>query len=267
MIELTAIMGYIGAIVIGVSLGFLGGGGSILTVPVLVYFMQVEPVLATAYSLFVVGVASFAGSIRYLQRSLVDFKTGLVFAIPSFLAVYLTRAYLLPALPEVIWDTGLFTLDKGGFIMVVFALMMIAAAASMIGDFGKTRDPTHHSMNYPLVIGEGLVVGALTGWVGAGGGFLIIPALVVLVGLPMKLAIGTCLFIITIKSLIGFTGDIAAGQSISWGFLLLFTGLAVGGIFGGSYLSRYINNQKLKPIFGWFILVMGIYIMARQAGV
>ncbi|MBN7815931.1 sulfite exporter TauE/SafE family protein [Algoriphagus pacificus] len=263
--ELVSLLGFAAAIIIGVSLGLIGGGGSILTVPVLVYILSVEPVLATAYSLFVVGSTSLVGSFTYMKKQLVDYKTALVFAIPSFIAVFLTRKFLVPALPDPLFSVGSFEVAKSVGIMVFFAIIMLAASYSMIKD-KKNKEVNENSkvqFNFPLIALEGSVVGLITGIVGAGGGFLIIPALVLLAKLPMKKAVGTSLLIIAAKSLIGFLGDVA-NQPIDWKMLLIFTGLSILGIFIGSSLSKKINEKALKSGFGWFVLAMGIYIISKE---
>lgn len=263
---LIEIIGYFGAIIIGISLGLIGGGGSILTVPVLVYLLGVNPVTATAYSLFIVGFSSLIGGVSYAKKGLVNYKTGIVFTIPAFIAVYLTRLLIVPALPDIWFSIGGIEITKSIGIMVIFALLMIAASYSMIK--GKKKEEvtidTAPKFNYPLIIIEGLLVGALTGLVGAGGGFLIIPALVILAKLPMKEAVGTSLLIIAVKSLIGFIGDIQAGGAIDWGFLVIFTTIAGSGIFIGSYLSNKIDGQKLKKGFGWFVLAMGSFMIYKE---
>jgi uncharacterized membrane protein YfcA len=259
------IIGFASAILIGVSLGLIGGGGSILTVPVLVYILGVNPVLATAYSLFVVGSTSLVGAATYMKKGLVNYKTALVFAIPSFIAVFLTRKFLVPALPDPLFTVGEAIITKNIGIMVFFALIMLAASYSMI-TAKKCVDCDEDepvSFNFPLIALEGSVVGVITGIVGAGGGFLIIPALVLLAKLPMKLAVGTSLLIIAAKSLIGFLGDLST-QTIDWQLLLIFTSLSIVGIFIGSALSKKINEKILKTGFGWFVLVMGIYIITKE---
>ncbi len=261
-------IGYAGAVLMGLSLGLIGGGGSILTVPILVYLFQVDAVLATAYSLFIVGLTSLVGSVSHMRMGNIHWRTALVFGIPSILAVYATRAWLVPAIPDPIINSGSLTLSKAIGILILFALIMVAAAYSMIRKPGAKADASgtgqEVKFNYPLILAEGVVVGMITGIVGAGGGFLIIPALVLLAKLPMKQAVGTSLIIIAAKSLIGFTGDLKGGEVIDWNFLLTFSAIAIGGIIAGSILSKRIPNEKLKPAFGWFVLVMGIYIIGRE---
>lgn len=251
----------------GLSLGLIGGGGSILTVPILVYLFHVDAVLATAYSLFIVGLTSLIGSFSHMRLGNIHWRTAIVFGIPSILAVYATRAWLVPALPDPLFTMGGHAVSKALGMLILFASLMVAAAYSMIRKpkaKAAVETPGEVSFNYPLILGEGIVVGTITGLVGAGGGFLIIPALVLLAKLPMKQAVGTSLIIIALKSLIGFTGDLKGGEAMDWGFLGLFSAVAVAGILIGSLLSKRIPNEKLKPAFGWFVLVMGIYIIGRE---
>jgi uncharacterized membrane protein YfcA len=205
------ILGYLAAVLIGISLGMIGGGGSILTVPALVYLMGTAPVDATAYSLFIVGATALVGAFQKYRDGLVNMKAALVFGIPSIIAVFLTRALIMPAIPDVIGSFAGYVVSKDLFIMMVFAILMVIASITMIrgSKNGAAADTSiNHQLNLPLIFLEGALVGMLTGFVGAGGGFLIIPALVLLAKLPMKTAIGTSLLIIAAKSLIGFTGDI-----------------------------------------------------------
>ncbi len=259
------LLGYLASVLIGVALGLIGGGGSILTVPVLVYLMGVDAVAATGYSLFVVGFTSAIGSISYFTHRLVNIKTAVIFGIPSIIAVFVTRAYLVPAIPNEVFSLGGWIVSKGLLLMLLFASLMIAASYSMIRTGKKEPDTSEgkQKFNYPLILIEGAVVGVLTGLVGAGGGFLIIPALVILSKLPMKEAVGTSLVIVAAKSLIGFFGE-SGETAINWSLIATVTAFAVVGIFIGSLLSKKIDGEKLKPAFGWFVLVMGIYIIMKE---
>lgn len=336
-------IGYVLALVAGIVLGLTGGGGSILTVPLLVYLFHIEPVLATAYSLFVVGISAVFGAVSYMHKGLLSYKTAIVFAVPSFIAVYASRKYMVPAIPEtlfsigqvdisrdvffmilvvlllmglsaVIFEIGIrssrvaigrnlaryknvfllvlpaavmvflmrfyvvpaiperllhldnYILEKNAAIMGFFALVMLAAGYAMIRPEKKTRKEEKEEaprFNYPLIMLEGGVVGTITGIVGAGGGFLIIPALVLLARLPVRLAIGTSLLIVSVKSLIGFLGDVSH-QPIEWGFLLLFTGFTIAGVILGGYLSDYIPARFIKKGFGWMVVVMGGMILIKE---
>jgi uncharacterized membrane protein YfcA len=258
-------IGFAASIVMGLSLGLIGGGGSILTVPILVYLFGVDPVLSTAYSLFVVGLTSLVGSFSHFKSGNVHLKTAAVFGVPSIISVYATRKFIVPIIPDPFFSIGSLTFTKPLFVMVLFAILMLLASISMIRRPKKEAcDGKEIKYNYPLIFVEGLLVGGVTGLVGAGGGFLIIPALVLLAGLPMKQAVGTSLLIIGLKSLIGFTGDLGSGQLIDYRFMLLFSAFAMVGILVGSYFTKFIPNEKLKPGFGWFVLVMGLYILGKE---
>lgn len=260
-------LAFFAATLIGLSLGMIGAGGSILTVPVLVYLAGVDPVLATGYSLFVVGSTALVGGIRSARRGMVDLRTAAIFGLPSVLAVYATRLWIMPLIPDHLFSIGSLTVTKGTGLLLLFAVLMIATSVSMIREKkapAADAATSHGSRNFLYVLGEGVGVGVLTGMVGAGGGFLIIPALVLLAGLEMKIAVGTSLFIIAAKSLFGFIGDIQNGEMINWPFLALFTGFSIAGIFIGSWLAGYVNGNKLKKAFGWFVLVMGVYMVVRE---
>ncbi|MCU0468186.1 MAG: sulfite exporter TauE/SafE family protein [Arcicella sp.] len=259
------LVGYLLAVVIGLLLSLLGGGGSIMTVPVLVYIFRIDPPLATAYSLLIVGSTSAMASINYLRKRLASPKTALFFSFPSFVMVFATRKYLMPLIPEKIVQFGDFILTKNGLIMITFAVLMVLASRSMIRKRQEVDDISEaiRRLNYSLIFIEGLLVGTLTGFVGVGGGFLIIPVLTNFVKLPMKLAVGTSLIIIAINSLIGFTGDLGK-HSLDWIFLGIFISLSLVGVLIGTTISKRLDNQQLKPAFGWFTLVMGAWILLKE---
>ena len=258
------LLGFVGALLMGLVLGLIGGGGSILTVPIMVYFLDVNPILATAYSLFIVGITAFVGAVRNFQNQLVDFKTGIIFAIPAFIGVYIARAYFIEMIPDEIIILSV-VLQKGTAIMIFFSLIMLLASYFMIRE--NNNEIKSSTLNYSKLIlsMEGLVVGILTGIVGAGGGFLIIPALVLFAKLPMKKAVATSLMIIAIKSLFGFIGDLGNVNLIfDWPLLILFTILSVIGIYFGIYLTKFIEGKSLKKGFGWFVLVMAFVILFKE---
>ncbi len=261
------LLGFFTAIIIGIILGILGGGGSILSVPILVYLFHIEPTTATAYSLFIVGVSSLIGVIPKYKQGLVHLKTAILFGTPALISVLITRSFLIPSIPNEIITISNFVITKAILIMIVFALLMIAASFSMIR---KSIDCSLQMedikiTNYTSIIFQGILLGLLTGFVGAGGGFLIIPALVFRCKLPMKMAVGTSLLIIAANSIIGFIGDLSiSNQFINWKLLIIFTSLAITGIFIGNYLTKFIDGNKLKKGFGWFILIMGTYIIIHE---
>lgn len=258
------IAGYFASLLIGVSLGLIGGGGSILTVPVLVFLFGVDPVLATAYSLFIVGATSLVGAFPKYRNNEINIKTAVIFGIPSIAAVYATRAYVVPAIPAEVFSIGSFVLTKSVLMMMLFAVLMVFASVSMIRSKPAVQQEEGEQVfNYPMILLEGAIVGVFTGLVGAGGGFLIIPALVLFSKLPMKQAIGTSLLIIAAKSLIGFTGDLGK-QTMDWTLLSSVTALAIIGIFAGNLLSKRVSADSLKKGFGWFVLVMGLYIIIKE---
>ncbi|HEY9488571.1 MAG TPA: sulfite exporter TauE/SafE family protein [Chryseosolibacter sp.] len=256
------ILGYLASIGIGIILGLLGGGGSILAIPILVYLFHVDAVKASAYSLFIVGVTSFIGAIPKYKDHLVNIQTGIMFGIPSIAAIFVTRMWIIPAIPDALFEFGGFNFTKRLLVLGLFATLMIIASHSMIRGRKETQRDDHE-WKIPLLIFEGLIIGVLTGLVGAGGGFLIIPALVWLTGLPFKTAVGTSLFVIAINSLLGFLGDLLNYQ-MEWNLLLSITTLAALGILIGNRLQKKISARRLRKFFGWFILVMGLWILFKE---
>lgn len=256
------LFGYFASIVVGLVLGMLGGGGSILSIPILVYLFQIEPVLASAYSLFIVGITSFVGAIPKYREHLVNLKTGILFGIPSIISIFSTRKWIVPSIPEILYQTESFVLTKRIFLLGLFAILMVFASFSMIKN-RKENENSNTKFRTFLVLVEGTLIGLLTGLVGAGGGFLIIPALVFLTGLNFKTAVGTSLFIIAVNSLMGFLGDVLT-YDIDWSFLLVITSLAVIGILIGNALSRKIAAKNLRKAFGWLTLMMGIFILFKE---
>ncbi len=258
------IAGYLAALLIGVSLGLIGGGGSILTIPVLVYLFGIAPTTATGYSLFIVGCSSLAGAYKNYRRGNINARAALYFGITSILTVLLIRKLLLPLIPEELAHVAGITITKSLVTMLLFAVIMIIAAQSMIHkqpvlDESLQNQPIH----LPKALIRGVLVGTLTGLLGAGGGFIIIPVLIFSFHLSMKDAIGTSLLIIAMNSLFGFAGDLLH-TSFDWWLLVPITAIAVTGTFIGRRLGQDLPGEKLKKWFGWFILLMGIYIIIHE---
>lgn len=261
------ILGLALAVLVGITLGLIGSGGSILTVPILVYIIGIEPLTATTYSLFVVGMSALVGGMNYAREKQVDFKTVLLFGIPSIISVFVTRTVLLPHIPHSLLQVGSFEITKPIALMLLFAIVMIFASIAMIRPTKNCEPKINElafSYNYPVILSESILLGIITGLVGAGGGFLIIPALVIFAKMPLRMAIGTSLFIIAANSLLGFGANLNSKITLDWRLLSAFTFLSVVGIFIGMKFSKNIPGQKLKQGFGWFVLVMGIYIILKE---
>lgn len=258
------VVGYLSSVLIGISLGLIGAGGGILTVPVLVYLFSVDATAATAYSLFIVGLTSAVGSVSYFRKGLVDLRTALLFGIPSIFVVLLTRTFLVESIPAIVFRFGSYTVSKNMLIMLLFAVLMVFASFSMIRRSNSEDAPsTTIQPRYTRILMQGAGVGLVTGIMGAGGGFLIIPALVLLLKIPMKTAIGTSLLIIATNSLIGFAASSALSQS-DWKLLMATAATAVVGMFIGTAIGRKLNGAQLKSGFGWFVLSMGLFILFKE---
>ena len=262
--------GYIASVFMGLSLGLIGGGGSILTVPILVYLFLVDPMTATSSSLFIVGSTALVGAVLAYLRNDIDVKTGVLFFLPSFVGVFLTKSFLVPMIPETVFTFQNFIFTKPLLIMSLFAILMLMASLAMIRSKKKSIetseekfDPKQKHKHIQISV-QGLVVGVVTGFVGAGGGFLIVPALVNLVGLNMRKAIGTSLMIIAANSLFGFTISISKGLVVNWNFLVSILSMALVGLITGSFFSKKVPEQKLKMGFGYFVLAMGTFVLWDQ---
>ena len=262
--EIIDFFGYISALIIGISLGLIGGGGSILAVPVLAYLFSVNEKVATAYSLFIVGSSALVGGLKQHFKGLVDWRTAIVFGIPAIIGVSVVRYYVVPALPDILFNIGDFEFTRRMGMFGLFAVLMFPAAFSMLKDRKEKEITGDVKYNYSLIIIEGLLVGAITGMIGAGGGFLIIPALVILANVEMKIAVATSLIIIAFKSLMGFFLGDAFTMEIDWSFLTVFTSISLVGIFIGSYLGNFVDGKKLKKGFGFFIFLMAVFIFYME---
>jgi uncharacterized membrane protein YfcA len=258
------IIGYLLAGLVGITLGLIGGGGSILTVPILVYIFALVPAHATAYSLFIVGSTSLVGAINNYRKDNVSISTALFFGLTSISVVFVTRKFIIPTIPQQLFNLFGWQISQALLIMILFAVLMLFASVSMI----KNRtieivSTDKNESNKFKLLQYGVLIGLVTGFLGAGGGFLLLPVLVLVFNLPMKKAVGTSLLIIALNSLIGFTGDLGHFE-IDWQFLLTITSISIIGIFVGGFLSTKIDGNKLKKSFGWFVLSMGIYIILKE---
>ena len=258
-------VGYIASALVGVALGLTGGGGSIVTVPVLVYLFRIEPHMATGYSLFIVGATSLMGGIKSAIDGTVHYRKAIIFSMPATIAIFLTRHYILPHIPESIWTINSFAITRDMIMMTLFAITMFIVSFRMIKKDSKGRSTTIREDNHHAsTIVTGVIVGFLSGIIGAGGGFLIVPALIDFEKLPIKQAVGTSLVIIAINSLAGFLGDTNISGSIDFNFILTLSALSVAGVLLGGYLSRFIASENLKSGFGWFTLVMALFIFYKE---
>lgn len=261
------LLGVLAFFIMGLTLGLIGGGGSILTVPILVYIFKQDPMLATASSLFIVGTTAAVGGLQYFLKKEVDLKTVLLFSIPSFIGVYVIRKVILPLIPETIYLTSSMNITKSFIVMISFAVIMLIASFKMIRP-NTLALKNSARINFSLaalfkIAFNGLAIGAVAGFVGAGGGFLIIPALTLLLNLPMKIAVGSSLLIIAIQSLLGFISS-SNLATIDWNFLFFQIAIAVTGILAGSYLNKFVPEKKLKIVFGYFVLIVGLLVLTEQ---
>lgn len=249
----TSLLAWPGAIAIGLSLGLLGSGGSIITVPVLVYLLGQDEKIAIAGSLFVVGTIALAGSLQYVRVGLVDWRNVFVFGVPGMMGTYL-GALIAAFVPGIMQ-------------LAFFSLVMLLASYMMLRPVKLTNE-VHAPRETWKIAADGLVVGVITGLVGVGGGFLIVPALVLLGGLPIHTAVATSLVIIALKSYSGFYKylDVLDTQNLEldWPTLMLVTALGIAGSFGGAKIAKRLPQEKLKKGFGLFLIVMGVYILARS---
>ena len=266
--EILDVFGYIGAFVVGLVLGITGSGGSILSMPILVYLFKFNAVTASAYSLFIVGVTALTGSFQNFKKKLINYRTTILFSTSAVISVYVTRKYLIGLIPEIILsNNNIIVIRKDQLIMVLFGILMLFAGFLMIKKtprtimkFKKTKTITPNKL---LIFFEGSIIGFLTGLIGAGGGFIIIPILVILSNLKMESAIATSLLIISTKSLIGFIGDVQ-NLIIEWDFLIIFTSISIFGIIVGQLIRKKVMENQLKKIFGSFVFVIGILILLRE---
>lgn len=254
--------GYLALVCVGIILGITGGGGSILSVPILVYLFSLDVVMASAYSLFIVGITSMVGTALKHKDRLVDVRSGLIFAIPSILAAFSTRKWVLPSIPDLVLQIGTFTVNKRGLLLGILALVIIVVSVRTILN-GRARAKVTAPLKSYGLIPMGLVTGMLAGLLGVGGGFLILPTLVVLACIPFEPAVGTTLFVIALNSLLGFLGDLL-NYTINWTFLLSVTALSIAGVYVGILSNKMVPVQPLEKSLGWITLGLGIWILVME---
>ncbi len=257
--------GFVGAFFIGLIMGLLGGGGSILAVPILAYIFHFDEKIATAYSLCIVGSTGLIGGIKQATKKMVDWKVVYQFGIPAVIGITLVRAFLIPALPSNLFTINDFIVTRRMAMFGLFAFLMVFAAISMLK--GKNKEKSEYlkqpNFNNMLVI-QGFLIGGLTGMVGAGGGFLIVPALMMVAKLKMKRASATSLVIIAINSLIGFFIGDALHIKIDWNFLSIFIGISMVGILVGTYINKFLPVEFLKKTFALFIILMAVFMFIEE---
>ncbi len=257
-------LGYTGAFATGLILGLLGGGGALLSIPVLVYFFHLEASVATGYSLFLIGIAASSGALQNIRKKMVDYNAALYYGIPSVVTVYIFRRFIIHELPDTIFILGSFSLSKNNLILFLLTLVMFGVAYKMIGSNGEDIKDGKRSVNHVMLMVYAVIIGCFLGLVGAGGGFLMTPALIYFANLNMKKAIGTSLLLVAINSFIGFLGDLHSDMQMDWKFLLFFSVFSISGVAAGNYLAHFANNQKLKKGFGWFVLFTGVLILVKE---
>lgn len=251
-----ALLGLLLAVLIGLSLGLLGGGGSILTVPIFVYVLGYDAKEAIAMSLAVVGAVSLFGAVGHWRAGNVNLRVALIFGVVAMAGTYLGARLA-------VYFSGAAQLALFAVVMLLAAVFMFRGGPAPRAAAGAGEEPAVAEMPLLLIVVEGLAVGALTGLVGVGGGFLIVPALVLLGRLPMKQAVGTSLLVIALKSAAGFYGYL--GQvAVPWAFMTLFSAVAIVGILGGAYLVRFVPQHALKRAFAVFLVVMGSFILYQN---
>lgn len=262
--EVHLIIGYFLAIVTGMILGALGGGGSILILPIFVYIFGFDPLQAIVYSLFVIALSSTVGAFSHYKKGNVNLKIVLLFGLSSIASVLVTRKFIVPNLPDVIFTVGDFELKQSVFLLIIFALLMIGAALVMLK---KNKDSKQEQQKVKIswlgLIVQGILIGLLTGLVGAGGGFLIVPALIYFTRVSIRIAIGTSLSIIACNTSIGFLGSIN-DFTIDWTFLIVFASLMIVGILSGIRIAAKLDQAKLKKAFAFLILAVAVFMITKE---
>lgn len=248
---------------IGMTLSLLGSGGEILTIPVLVYVFGINPYWATSYSLFIMGIANWAATIDNIKKKHIFYKIGLYFAIPGLIVTFLIRRFILPIIPDIVFESEMISISKGSAIMLVFSLLIFFTAVKTLkGKAVNENSSIDFSPVKSMLQGGG--IGLVTGFAGAGGGFLIVPALFFGSKLPMRKAIATSLFIISITTSLGFLGDFNPSVHMDWPFLIYCTIASLAGVLIANTVKDKFTNKGLKLFFGYLILGLGIFVLFTE---
>lgn len=252
------------SLLIGIVLGLIGGGGSILTVPLVHYLFGTSMLLATTYSLIVVSVASGVGIVQRIKSRQVDFKQGLIFVLPSMTVAFVIRRFILPVIPETFEVVGV----QLSLEIIIVSLLITVMLFTAINTLTSRRAPSSEPSSVTSILLFGLLTGFLSGFIGAGGGFIIVPILIRL-GMNIRKAVGTSMFIISIQSAVALSGDlfnpqIAAEGGIDWQLVSVITGLTVCGVLFGSYLQRYFSGKLLRILFSMILIVVALGILMQK---
>ena len=257
------LFGYASLIGVGLLLGIMGGGGSILSVPILVYLFSLDVVVASSYSLFIVGSTSVVGTALKHRDRFIDIPAALQLGVPSLLVTFCTRKWIVCSIPDVLFMVGSISVTRRALLLSVFALVVIISSVMVVRSKQSTREDSTSRPNPLALILAGLGVGFLSGLAGVGGGFLILPALMFFGGLRFNVAVGSALPIIAMNSLVGFLGGVYS-HPVNWLFLTSISMLATFGIFIGDLFASRFSPNTLKRIFGWSALVLGIWILVKE---
>lgn len=256
------ILGYVAMVGVGLILGGIGSGGSMLAIPILVYLFSEDVETASAYSLFLVGVTSLTGAILKQKEQFVAVRAAAMFGIPSITTTFITRKWLIGYVPDHIGEAGSLQITKGDVLMWLLASLMIVSSLMMLKD--PAAKIAHSEGKYSFLIPSGFVAGMISGLAGIGGGFLILPAMVLFAGVSVRTAIGTTLLIIAANSLLGFCGDVF-NHAVNWYFLLSLTGVSVLGLLVGVWAGKRISPPfSARKGFAWFTILTAVFILVRE---
>lgn len=257
------ILGYIAIMGIGLVLGRVGAGGSMLAIPVLVYLFSMDMETASAYSLFLVGVTSLLGAALKQKEQLVSIKAALLFGMPSVAGAFISRKWVVVFVPDVILKSEGFLLTKDDLLLTLFSLLMLTSSVTILLEKKPASEDLRKLKLFRLML-AGLTTGLVAGLAGLGGGFLILPALIIFAALPFSKAAGTSLLIIASNSLLGFCGDLL-NRSVNWHFLFSLTALAIFGLLVGYWLLRKVRMPfSAQRGIAWFMMLMGVSILALE---